>query len=225
MATKTSSADLAPHGYEADGVTPKAPYGYRRDGVPRKSNRGARPGGFGGGSKPAATKASRTDAKRAEGLVMMAELFICTPLAAASKNRLVKRYLGEKHTDALAGDALIISMHAQVTAEGMIEYAQDHPGFLSWMDTVEERATSLKLLYALGQIGKAVAMNHIAPDPKVAEAGRNMARMRTVQAAQAAQQEAERYGLIPDAEQLGDDEQLGDTGTLYPEAEQMAAAA
>ncbi len=195
MATKTTTADLAPHGYEADGVTPKAPYGYRKDGVPRKSNRGARPGTFGGGSA-SAQKVSKTDAKRVEGLVMLAEVFICTPLAAASKNRFVKRYLGEKHTDALAADALILSMHAELTAQGMVEYAADHPGLLSWMDTVEERASSLKLLYALGQIGKAVTMNHINPDPAVAEAGRNMVRMRTVQAAQAAQAEAARYGLV-----------------------------
>lgn len=195
MPTKTTTADLAPHGYEADGVTPKAPYGYRKDGVPRKSNRGARPGSFGGGSAPSSSKASKTDAKRAEALVMFAEIFICQPLAIASKNRFVKRYIGEKHADALAGDALIISMHAELTARGMVEYATDHPGFLSWMDTVEEKASSLTLFYALGQMGKAMAMNHLNPDPKVAEAGRNMARMRTVQAAQAAQAEAARYGL------------------------------
>lgn len=197
MATKTTTADLAPHGYEADGVTPKAPYGYRKDGVPRKSNRGARPGAFGTTSSTT-TRASKTDAKRVESLVMLAEVFICTPLAAASKNRFVKKYLGEKHTDALAADALILSMHAGMTAEGMVEYAQDHPGLLSWMDGVESKATSLKLFYALAQIGKAITMNHLAPDPAVAEAGRNMVRMRTVQAAQAAQEEAARYGLIND---------------------------
>lgn len=222
MPSKTTTADLAPHGYEADGVTPKAPYGYRKDGVPRKSNRGARPGSFGGTSTASTGRASKTDAKRAEALVMFAEIFICTPLAAASKNRFVKKYIGEKHADALAGDALIISMHAEITARGMVEYAADHPGFLSWMDTVEERASSLTLFYALGQIGKAMAMNHINPDPQVAEAGRNMARMRTVQAAQAAQAEAARYGLVdedPDGEGYDGDDLLG------PLEGQMAAAA
>lgn len=209
---KTTTADMAPHGYEADGVTPKAPYGYRKDGVPRKSNRGARPGAFGGGSSSSTSKASKTDAKRVEGLVMLAEVFVCMPLAAASTNRFVKRYLGEKHTDALAGDALILSMHAQGTAEGLVEYAQDHPGWLSWMDGVEDKATSLKLLYHLGMMGKAMAMNHLAPDPRTAEAGRNMARVRTVQAAQQAQAEAARYGLGDEAGEdeapMVDDEQL-----------------
>lgn len=219
MARATTTADLAPHGYEADGVTPKAPYGYRKDGVPRKSNRGAHPGTFGGGgTTKTAGRASKTDAKRVESLVMLAEVFICTPLAAASKNRIVKRYLGEKHADALAGDALILSMHAEITAEGMVEYAQDHPGFLSWMDGVEERATSLKLLYALSKMGKAIAMNHIAPDPAVAEAGRNMARMRTVQAAAAAQAEAARYGLTDD------DTDQGDEHTADATDEQLVAA-
>lgn len=222
MPTKTTAADLAPHGYEADGVTPKAPYGYRKDGVPRKSNRGARPGTFGGGSTAPSSKASKTDAKRAEALVMFAEIFICTPLAAASKNRFVKKYIGDKHADALAGDALIISMHAELTARGMVEYAADHPGFLSWMDTVEERASSLTLLYALGQMGKAMAMNHLSPDPRVAEAGRNMARMRTVQAAQAAQAEAARYGLT-DEDQAYDGEGLDET--LAEDLEDLGAAA
>jgi hypothetical protein len=213
--TKTTTADLAPHGYEADGVTPKAPYGYRKDGVPRKSNRGARPGAFGTTSSTT-TRASKTDAKRTAALVMFAEIFICTPLAAASKNRFVKKYIGEQHADALAGDALIISMHAEITARGMVEYATDHPGFLSWMDGVEEKATSLTLVYALGQMGKAMAMNHLAPDPAVAEAGRNMVRMRTVQAAQSAQQEAARYGLLDD-----EDEGQGE----HLDAEDLAAVA
>jgi hypothetical protein len=211
MAPKTTAADLAPHGYEADGVTPKAPYGYRKDGVPRKSNRGARPGSFGGGAS-AGPKVSKTDAKRVESLVMFAEIFVCTPLAAASKNRFVKRYIGDKHADALAGDALILSMHAEITARGMVEYATDHPGFLSWMDGVEEKASSLTLLYALGQIAKAVTMNHVNPDPAVAEAGRNMVRMRTVQAAQAAQAEAARYGLVDaddEDQEEHEDQELG----------------
>lgn len=214
MPSKTTVADLAPHGYEADGVTPKAPYGYRKDGVPRKSNRGARPGAFGGGGAAAAPKVSKTDAKRVQSLVMAAEIAICTPLAAASKNRYVKRYLGEKHADALAADALIISMHSDLLARGMIEYAQDHPGFLSAMDVLEEKATSLTLLYAASAIARAIVSNHLNPDPRVAEAGRNMAKMRAVKAAQAAQAEAERYGLVdddqdPDGEGYDGDETLG----------------
>lgn len=212
MPRKTlTTADLAPHGYEADGVTPKAPYGYRRDGVPRKSNRGARPGSFGGGGATTSkARASKTDAKKVEGLVMLTEMLVCMPLAAASKNRLVKRYLGEKHTDALAADALIIASQADLLARGLVEYSQDHPKWLSFMDTMQERATSLTLLYAAGQIAKAIAMNHANPDPAVAEAGRSMARMRTVQAAQAAQAEAERYGLTE--EQMRDDQDDEDTG-------------
>lgn len=222
MPAKTTVADLAPHGYEADGVTPKAPYGYRKDGVPRKSNRGARPGAFGGGGAASAPKASKTDAKRVQSLVMAAEIAICTPLAAASTNKLVKRYLGEKHADALAADALIISMHSDVLARGMIEYAQDHPGFLSAMDVLEEKATSLTLLYAAQSILRAIVSNHLSPDPRVAEAGRMMAKTRAVKAAQAAQAEAERYGLVgedqdPDGEGYDGDQLLGD--------EQMPAAA
>lgn len=215
MPSKTTVADLAPHGYEADGVTPKAPYGYRKDGVPRKSNRGARPGQF-GGTAPTA-RASRTDRKRVESLVMLAETLVCTPLAIASSNPLVKRYLGEKHTDALGGDALILSQCAPLLAEGAVEYATDHPGFLSWMDGVEEKASSLKLLYGISQLARLVVGNHISPDPTVAEAGRHLAKLRSIKQAQAVKEEAARYGLGEDQadDEDHDDEQLG---------EQLAAA-
>lgn len=213
---RTTVADLAPHGYEADGVTPKAPYGYRKDGVPRKSNRGARPGQFGGTT--AAPRASRTDRKRVESLVMLAETLVCTPLALASSNPIVKRYLGEKHTDALGGDALILSQCAPLLAEGAVEYATDHPGFLSWMDTVEERATSLKLFYGLSQLTRLLISNHVSPDPTVAEAGRHLAKLRSIKQAQAVKEEAARYGLGDEDQddEDQDDEHLG---------EQLGAAA
>lgn len=213
---RTTVADLAPHGYEADGVTPKAPYGYRKDGVPRKSNRGARPGQFGGTA--ATPRASKTDRKRVESLVMLAETLVCTPLALASSNPLVKRYLGEKHTDALGGDALILSQCAPLLAEGAVEYAADHPGWLSWMDTVEERASSLKLLYGLSQVTRLVISNHIAPDPTVAEAGRHLAKLRSIKQAQAVQEEAARYGL-------GDDQEDDDQDDEQLLGEQLGAAA
>lgn len=216
MPSKTTVADLAPHGYEADGVTPKAPYGLRKDGVPRKSNRGARPGQFGGTT--AAPRASKTDRKRVESLVMLAEMLVCTPLALASSNPIVKRYLGEKHTDALGGDALILSQAAPLLAEGAVEYATDHPGFLSWMDGVEEKASSLKLLYGLTQLTKAVVSNHISPDPQVAEAGRHLAKLRSIKQAQAVKEEAARYGL-------GDDQDDDDQDDEQPTSDQFEAAA
>lgn len=214
MPRTTTAADLAPHGYEADGVTPKAPFGYRKDGVPRKSNRGARPGQFGGGSAPA-SKASRSDRKRVESLVMLGETLVCTPLALASSNPLVKRYLGAKHTDALGGDALILSQCLPLLSEGAVEYAADHPGFLSWMDTVEERASSLKLLYGFSQLTRLMISNHISPDPQVAEAGRHLAKLRSIKQAQAVKEEAARYGLTDEDQE--DDEDDGQ-GLVNPDA-------
>lgn len=192
----------APHGYEDDGVTPRAPYGLKANGKPRLSNRGARPGGgFGSGERPAAeapARASKSDKKRREALIMMADVFVATPLAGLSTNGFVKRWIGERQADALAGDSVIISHISPHIAEGLIEAAQDKPALLGWLDKVDEKAPWLKLTYAVGQLTKMIAANHLQPNPEMNAAGRKIAKIRMAKLAQEIEAEAAQYGVSDD---------------------------
>lgn len=199
MAYNKANPD-APFGYEDDGITPKAPYGYKTNGKPRLSNRGARPGGgFGQGKGPAAPqKASKSDAKRRDALVMMAEIFIATPLAGLSTNRLVKGWIGERQADALAGDSVLISHISPHIAEGLIEAAQDKPSLLAWLDKVDEKAPWMKLTFAIGQLTKMVTANHLSPNTELNAAGRKLAQIRMAKLAAEIEAEAAQYGVSDD---------------------------
>lgn len=187
----------APHGYDTDGVTPLAPYGLKTNGKPRLSNRGARSdGGFArtAATAPAAS-APKSVKKQREALIMMADIFIATPLAGLSTNRFVKGWIGERQADALAGDSVIISHLAPHIAEGLIDAAQDKPSLLGFLDKVDEKAPWLKLTYAVGQLAKMMAANHLSPDPSLNAAGRKVAEIRMRKLAQEISDEAAQYGV------------------------------
>jgi hypothetical protein len=168
----------APHGYEDDGVTPKAPYGFNIDGTPRKSGRGRRPGAAGVKAKPAMTAkpSSLSDQQRVGMLGELLMQFVVAPLATASQVPAVRSRLG-KHADALAGDAFILSQTAQPVFEGLTVMSKQKPKLLAWMDKIEENAGMAMVISGLIGAGKAIAANHMNPSPGMADAGRNLARM------------------------------------------------
>lgn len=185
----------APFGFEEDGVTPKAPMGYKSDGNPRVSNRGRKAGSTTGTASPRRTsskaKKGRSDAQRREMLLELTDMWITTPLAALSKSDAIAKRIGQKQADALAGDALILDTYKEGVANGLIYLSQTKPGVLAWMDTVEEKAPWMMLAMVGVQIAQAVVSNHMNPDPRLAEAGRNMAQAKAEMFAQAVAQESE----------------------------------
>jgi hypothetical protein len=189
----------APHGRDESG-TPLAPYGLNLDGTPRKSNRGARPGQRGNaGSRarksttPSVSQSNLSDQERKEMLCELSDMVLVTPLASASMVPWIHTRIGAQQADALAGDALILNHFAPMLADGLLILAKTKPRALSWLDKVEENAPFLLLTNALIQVAKAVAANHINPDPRMAEAGRSLAAMRMARVAEKVQQEAEGY--------------------------------
>jgi hypothetical protein len=182
----------APHGRGADGV-PLAPYGHNLDGTPRKSNRGRT-----ASSKPkvgAAPKLTRTsnltDMQRKGMLGELAMTYVVAPLATLSRVPFLKSRIGEKQTDAFAGDAFIVGQYAEPIIDGVIMMSKTRPGLLSWMDKLEENAPMLVLASAVLQAAKALAENHIRPNPAFANAGRNMAMMHMQQMADEINKQAE----------------------------------
>lgn len=186
----------APFGRDEDG-TPKAPYGLKVDGTPRSSRRGALPGQRGVGNssgargrkppgRPGVSAASKslTDTQRKGMLLDLASNLLVTPLASLSQVPFLRRYIGTRHTDALAGDALILDMYAPAIADGLIIYSKSRPKTLAWMEKIEDNAGLIILAQAAIQAGKQIADNHIRPNPAVAEAGRNLAAMRVAQMAE-----------------------------------------
>jgi hypothetical protein len=192
--------EVAPHGRD-EGGKPLAPYGYLKDGVtPRKGNRGARPGQRGNGNRASARRpgvkaSSPTDAQRKEQLCALGEMAIITPLAAASFSPAVVKRIGQKQTDALAGDAVILTEFLPQIADGLIVLDQSKPGLLKWLDQVEDKAPYL-LLANLGiQIGRAIVSNHMDPNPRLAKAGRLQAAMRAEQFAMYIEAQAAEMGV------------------------------
>lgn len=185
----------APFGYEEDGITAKAPLGYKADGKPRVSNRGRKSGGSTGVSSPrrttAKSKKGRSDAQRREMLLELTDMWITTPLAALSKSDAIAKRIGAKQADALAADALILDTYKEGVANGLIYLSQTKPGVLAWMDTVEEKAPWMMLAMVGVQIAQAVVTNHMNPDPRLAEAGREMATKKAERFAQAVEAETE----------------------------------
>jgi hypothetical protein len=175
----TAKHDPAPHGYEDDGITPKAPFGLNLDGTPRKSNRGARPGQRAGTTRVTAGKMKtntgagrKSDVERKKMLLQLSDMVLVMPLAGASMAPPVVARFGQKQADALAADAFLINEHAPAVVDGLIVMSQSRPGLLSWLDKMEENAPSLMLTLALINLGRAVVANHANPDMARAEAAR-----------------------------------------------------
>lgn len=192
---------IAPHGYDEDGQ-PLAPYGLKIDGTPRLSKRGAQAGQKGNGNRggrgksTVKTKSSNnTDQKRKEMLVGLADMLIATPLAGASTSGLLKKRIGAAQTDALAGDAVIVSHFAPSFADGLITLGESKPAAIAWLDSVEEKAPYIMLAQVGVQMMKAFIGNHLNPDPRLAEAGRTMVAMKAAQMAEEIEREAEELGI------------------------------
>lgn len=187
----------APFGLD-DAGNPKAPFGHKTDGKPKMDNRGA-PRGPRNGTAPSAPRRSRsrsrgpalkasvtnlTDLQRKSLLVDLAGNLLVTPLASASKAPLLIKKLGNRQTDALAGDALIINAMSPHMADALVLLAKTKPKVLSWMDKMEDNAPFVLLAQVGIQLAKAIADNHMNPNPNVASAGRQLAAMRIAEMAE-----------------------------------------
>lgn len=192
--------EKAPHGYDDNGA-PLAPYGYLKDGVtPRKSNRGARPGQRGNGNRAARTpragvKKSANDEARKAQLCALGEMVVISPLAAASMTPGVARRIGQKQSDALAGDAVILTEFLPHLADGLVVLSQSKPGMLAWLDRVEDKAPYLLLANVGVQVAKALVANHMDPNPRLANAGRLQAATRSMQLVEAIEAQAAEMGI------------------------------
>ena len=196
MAIEVISDDpKAPFGLDGAGV-PIKPYGTKVNGDPRISNRGAKPGMRGNGGKKAISAASsNTDKKRKEMLVGLADMLLVTPLAGASLSPFLNKRLGERHANALAGDAVIVSSFAPHLADGLIVLGASKPGALAWLDTVEEKAPYLMLMQVGLQMTKAFVGNHMNPDERLANAGRTLASMKAAEMAEEIERQAAELGV------------------------------
>lgn len=192
--------DKAPHGYDEQG-NPLAPYGYKVDGTPRKSRRGAAPGQKGNTSKPTTAKkgnalpSSPTDIQRKAMFCDLSANLIETPLIALSVAPPVVSKMGVSQADALAGDAYLLHQFAPHIFDGLNLYAQTRPKALSWMDKAAENAPLLHLALVGVQFTKALVSNHMAPDPRMAKAGRLMMQLHMAEMAQATEDAAREAGI------------------------------
>jgi hypothetical protein len=213
----------APHGRDANG-TPLAPYGLNVDGSPRKSNRGARRGQGRGGVAAKKTGAAQvtgnlTDNDRKGMLVELSTMLLINPLASMSQVPAVKKQLGEKQADALAGDAFILAQFFPNIADGLILLSKTKPRTLAWLDKAEQNAPYIVIVQALLTAGKAVADNHMNPDRSLAQAGRSLARLRMHAMAeeinrQAAAMEQSSGPTVEDFEQAGYEQAVQNDPTL-----------
>jgi hypothetical protein len=200
----TQPDSSAPHGRDGNG-TPLAPYGLNVDGSPRKSNRGARAGQRKTGGSASARKSSAaptvagsslSDADRKGMLCELADMMLTSPLASASQVPFIVNRIGPKQSDAIAGDAFILSQYFPGIADGLILLSKTKPHTLAWLDKLEENAPMVVLTNALLRAGKAVADNHFNPNPRVAQAGRSLAALRMAQMAEAVNAQA--AAMAPD---------------------------
>lgn len=190
----------APHGYDDNGV-PLAPYGLKRDGTPRLSNRGARPGsnaGSGGNaprrkartpSGPAANISNLSDQQRKHMLLELTDSLLVSPLASLDRVPFIAKRLGQRAM-AMPGNAFILSQYAPGIADGLILLSKTKPQYLAWMDKAEENAPYILMAQALMQAGKAMLLNTLNPDARLAQAGRSYAMLRMQQMADAVNEQA-----------------------------------
>ena len=199
----------APHGRGEDGK-PLAPYGLRKDGKPRLSNRGRTAAAPGKKTSPNAKAAPAPGSKKAQkqGLLELADM-ILTPTAAAVTAPPIRRQLGDRRGDALAGSVMILGAFADQAADLAIAVAEDRPGLLSWMDRMDDKVTLIMGAKLVLGLGRALYGNWQNPDPKLAQAAAQIAPLRAAQFAASISDQYERYveaGLIEDpvADELRD---------------------
>lgn len=144
--------------------------------------------------KKATSSAKKTTAAgRKQMLCELSSMLLETPLVAASGVPQVRKKIGGKQADALAGDAFIIAQFMPQFADGLIFYSQANPKALAWLDRIETSGPALVMAAAGLQVVKALAENHMNPNPEIAAAGRNMVAMRMVAMARAVNDQAEAY--------------------------------
>jgi hypothetical protein len=132
-------------------------------------------------------------------LTELADMMIVMPLASASQIPFIAAKFGAKQTDALAGDALIISHFMPSIADGLILLSKTKPQTLAWLDKAEQNAPYLVLANAVIQAGKALVENHFNPNENLAIAGRSLAAMKMAKVAEAVKEQAAGYGIgVPD---------------------------
>ncbi|MEH0582554.1 hypothetical protein QBA54_50860 [Streptomyces sp. B21-108] len=121
-------------------------------------------------------------------------------IAKLADTRLVRAKLGEKHADALVGDAVIIGAVASPVLDGVIMYAEKKPGLLAWMDKAEEAVPALLIFKGLSTMAAAIVQNHLDPNPDLTHAGRSMVRLQAARYAAAIEAEAAALGLVDDVD-------------------------
>jgi hypothetical protein len=167
------------------------------------SNRGRAPGAASG--KPAAPKPkaataaapSKTAQKQKAALMGLADMVGPPVVALAQRDWFLKRF-GEKNSMGLAGNAVIFQSFAPHLADGAIQWSQSRPGILAWLDTVEDNAPAFTFIVAAAQMTKAMVSNMLAPDPRLAQAGVTMARIRAAQMAAEIEAQARAMGISDD---------------------------
>lgn len=190
----------APHGRDPETGVPLAPYGYKANGDPRLSNRGrvAAPGkktekNVKAGARPRGRSAAQTKGQLLELVGMLTG-----PVAAAAESPVVRKKLGERHAEALAGDVIIVEALAPDFVDGFMLAAERKPGLLAWMDKAEDAAPALLMAKAGLTMVKAIVQNHMHPDPQLAAAGRKLTAVKAARYAAAIEQEAAALGVVED---------------------------
>lgn len=123
---------------------------------------------------------------------------VTTPLATAGHSPAVRKKIGDRHADAMAGDAVIIEALAPDLLEGVMMFADRKPGLLAWMDKAEDAAPAIVTARAALTIVKAIVQNHQNPDPQLAAAAGTMVKVKAARYAAAIEQEAAALGLVDD---------------------------
>ena len=196
MAAEEDEKTKAPHGRDEDG-TPLAPFGYKTNGDPKLSNRGRAPAPQKKATanvRSAARPRGRSAAQTKGQLLELVGMFT-TPIAAAADAPVVRKKIGERHADAVAGDVIIVEAVAPDFIDGVMMYAERKPGLLAWMDKAEDAAPALMMVKAAATAIKAIVQNHMNPDPQLAAAGRRLASVKAARYAAAIQAEAQALGL------------------------------
>jgi len=200
--TEKTGTPEAPHGYGPDGA-PLAPFGYKADGTPRKDGRG-RPVGSGaktapgpkkkGPRRPAAPSAKDVAAKQRAALLGLADM-VLTPVAGAAATPVVRARLGERHAMALSGDVVILQSATPQIVDQVVALAEQRPGMLAWLDTLENQAPVMGLVMTGLQVAKAIVQNHMQPDARLAAAGQTLVRVRAAQIAEEIERQARDLGV------------------------------
>lgn len=198
MTTASSKAARdpeAPHGRDTDG-TPLAPYGLKADGTPKVSNRGRKSSG----TAPAPKSSSAREREAREKAKLLADFgdALLTPVYPVVRSGVLKKRFGEKKADALAGSLVILDAFVPRYAEHAVAWDQSHPGFLSWMDRIDDKTPIVAMAFTTIELVKALAGNWSNPDPRLAHAALTKSVLRPFQLAEAIEAEARRLGINPD---------------------------